>query len=117
MVKVKTLIISVLIAIGAMLIFVVIRERVNSVVIDNLRERNSEISEKYKEEKVKAIDSLKSLQTEELSKLSDEVQSLRDYNQTLTNKLRNYGKNPSFDDYDFIERANNVASYRYQSGE
>lgn len=85
--------------------------------IDDLRKVHDEFIEQYKSEKKSEIDSLKKAQEKSIQEFNENVNSLKSYNNYLNKKIKNYGKNPDFNDYDFLERANNVSKYKYKSGE
>lgn len=52
---------------------------------------------------------------ESIRKESEEqVQGLLKKNYSLNRKIWNYENNPDFNDYDFLERATNVANYKYR---
>lgn len=85
--------------------------------IEDLRKVHDEFIEQYKSEKKSEIDSLKKAQEKSIQEFNENVNSLKNYNNYLNKKIKNYGKNPDFNDYDFLERANNVSKYKYKSGE
>lgn len=113
----KNLLIIIAVTVSIVIAIFLYQKHSHSVIVDDLEKINNEMVGKYKEEKLRSIDSLKSLQEDTVNDLNKEIGSLIEYNNVLTNKIRNYGKNPKFDDYDFLERAKHVSEYKYKSGE
>lgn len=76
-----------------------------------------EMVKKIREDSEKRIDEIMTEAEDDKKDYEDKVNNLVRKNQLLNNKIWQYENNPAFDNYDLLERARHISSYRYKAGE